>query len=116
MPKDKATDVQFGRMYHHYKGGLYMALADSIATDDIKAGDTVVNYRHLGGTLYSRPIGEWRKPVEGMTRPRFLLIPECFKLDLDLPDRIASIVDNTPLNITATEKQELKQALMGAWR
>lgn len=80
------TFPEYGRLYHHYKGGLYMALAESVATDDIKKGDVIVNYRHQGGDLYSRPLGGsggWMTPVEGLVRPRFLLIPASFRLNLE---------------------------------
>jgi hypothetical protein len=53
---------QPGRIYKHYKGGLYefLFLAKNTETDEI-----MVVYRSvLFGTNYARPLSEWNKETE----------------------------------------------------
>lgn len=71
---------EFGTLYHHYKGGLYMPLALGFATDDMNAGTPAIAYRHQNGKLYLRPLDEWNKPVFNLERPRFMRVPADFRL------------------------------------
>jgi hypothetical protein len=53
---------QPGRLYKHYKGGLYefLFLAKNTETDEIM----VVYKSVLFGTNYVRPLSEWNKETE----------------------------------------------------
>jgi len=53
---------QPGRIYKHYKGGLYefLFLAKNTETDEIMA----VYRSVLFGTNYARPLSEWNKETE----------------------------------------------------
>jgi hypothetical protein len=53
---------QPGRIYKHYKGGLYefLFLAKNTETDEIMS----VYRSVLFGTNYARPLSEWNKETE----------------------------------------------------
>jgi hypothetical protein len=56
-----------GKIYQHYKGGLYevLHLANITETDE-----TMVIYRSIQfGTYYARPLAVWNTPVN--SNPRF---------------------------------------------
>lgn len=65
-----------GRMYRHYKGGLYQCHGIGRHTETREA---LVVYRHSSGTLHFRPLAIWNKPTDDGIE-RFTLLPEDFKL------------------------------------
>lgn len=83
-----SSDPIPGRFYRHYKGGLYIAHGVAIHTE---TGEELVIYRHVGGMLYARPLGNWREPSTG-GRERFALLPADFKL----PPLPANVQEHNP--------------------
>lgn len=60
----------------HFKGGIYNKLFTATLTDDAKAGDVVVVYKHLfphEPKMYCRPeaMFEGTVEVDGKVQPRF---------------------------------------------
>lgn len=51
-----------GRLYKHYKGGIYEFL---FLAEHTETGETLVVYKSvLFGTNYSRPLNEWNRETE----------------------------------------------------
>jgi hypothetical protein len=64
---NELRNVVPGKIYQHYKGGLYEVLHLAKNTDN---DETMVIYRStLYGTYYARPLIDWNTPVN--SNPRF---------------------------------------------
>lgn len=65
--KNEFKNVIPGKIYRHYKGGLYEVLHLATHTDD---DSIMVIYRSVHfGTYYARPLSDWNTPVNN--NPRF---------------------------------------------
>lgn len=70
-----------GRMYRHYKGGIYSCHGTATHTE---TNEVLVVYRHVSGELHARPLSVWNElvdlPTAGRKVQRFQLLPMNFKL------------------------------------
>lgn len=65
------TDPIPGRMYRHYKGGLYVVEAIAEHTE---REERLVIYRHTSGSVHARPVDEWNRPINNPLKLRFELV------------------------------------------
>lgn len=66
---NESQNVIPGKIYRHYKGGLYEVLHLAKNTDN---NETMVIYRSIQfGSYYARPLTDWNTPVNN--NPRFFV-------------------------------------------
>jgi hypothetical protein len=71
-------DIIPGRIYRHYKGGLYRVVTLATDATNVRNGTTVVIYEPIAGSdTYCRDLQEFISPVHGAhgSQPRFSLEP-----------------------------------------
>lgn len=75
------SEIQSGKTYKHYKGGLYTALFVAEETTNIRKGGSggVVYVSRTYGKIKYRDLDEFIEEIEwpdGIRRPRFVLVEE----------------------------------------
>lgn len=60
---------EIGKIYQHYKGGLYRVLT---LTTHTERKETLVIYQSIGfGSIYARPLEMWFDKIKGTRSKRF---------------------------------------------
>jgi hypothetical protein len=73
-----ADQIQSGKTYRHYKGGLYTVLFVAEETTNARKGSSggVVYVSHTYGTIKYRDLDEFVEEIawpDGVARPRFVV-------------------------------------------
>lgn len=74
---DENAQISFGKVYRHFKGGLYVPILDAIDTVD---GTTVIVYKRKGDNqFFTRPLQEFIGLVD---KSKYPTVTQEFRFEL----------------------------------